>query len=105
MNENGNLSTKLPVFDGKNWNRWMIQMRVLFEAQNVLDLVNDGYAALPENATPGDRARSLRAPFLFSPFFLFQPFVFLSVFNLFVSFGVWNPCGGYGSKVTVNTYG
>ena len=42
MNGNSNLSTKLPVFDGKNWN-WSIQMRVLFGAQDVLNLVNEGY--------------------------------------------------------------
>ena len=49
MSGNGNLSTKLPVFDGKNWNRWMIQMCMLFGAQDVLDLINDGYiqTALP----------------------------------------------------------
>ncbi|XP_050897536.1 uncharacterized protein LOC127104394 [Lathyrus oleraceus] len=40
---NGSLPTKLPVFDGNNWNQWPIQMRVLFGAQDVLDLVNDGY--------------------------------------------------------------
>lgn len=53
MNGNDNLSTKLPVFDGKIWNRWMIQMRVLFCAQNVIDIVNDDYisVALLENAT------------------------------------------------------
>ena len=54
MNRN-NLSTKLPVFDGKNWNRWMIQMHVLFGAQNVLDLVNDGYTAHPKNAMDAQR--------------------------------------------------
>lgn len=53
MKGNSNLSTKLPVFNGKKWNRWMIQMRVLFGAQDVLDLINKGYIhiALPENAT------------------------------------------------------
>lgn len=35
---------KLLVFDRKNWNWWMIQMRVLFGAQDILDLVNDDYA-------------------------------------------------------------
>lgn len=52
MNGNGNLSTKLQVFDGKNWNQWMIQMRVLFGAQDVLDLINDNYVlvALLKNA-------------------------------------------------------
>ena len=53
MNENGSLSIKLPMLDGENWNRWMIQMCVLFGAQDVLDLINDGYVqvTLLENAT------------------------------------------------------
>jgi hypothetical protein len=50
MNGNGNMNTKLPVFDGKNWNRWMIQMRVLFGAQDVLDLVTDGYVPVAADA-------------------------------------------------------
>lgn len=40
---NGSLNTKLQVFDGNNWNQWMIQVCVLFGAQDVLDLFNDGY--------------------------------------------------------------
>lgn len=57
MNGNGNLSTKIPVFDGKNWNHWMTQMRVLFGAQDVHDLVNNDYipVALPTNATDAQR--------------------------------------------------
>lgn len=57
MKGNVNLSTELPVFDDKNWNRWMIQMCVLFVAQDVLDLVNDSYilVALTENVTDAQR--------------------------------------------------
>lgn len=47
--ENSSLNTKLPVFDGKNKNWWMIQMRVLFYAQDVLDIVNDDYTAVVED--------------------------------------------------------
>ena len=56
MNLN-NLSTKLPVFDGKNWNSWVIQIRVLFGVEDILDLINDGYVqgALLENATDVQR--------------------------------------------------
>jgi hypothetical protein len=50
-----NLNTKLPVLDGKNWNRWMIQMRVLFGAQDVLDLVTEGYVPVAVNATEEER--------------------------------------------------
>ena len=51
MNENSDISSKLPVFDGKNWNRWKIQMRVLFGSQDVLDIIIDGYASLAADAT------------------------------------------------------
>ena len=56
INKN-NLSDKLLVFDGKNWNRLMIQMHVLFGAQYVLDLINDGYVqvSLLENAIDAQR--------------------------------------------------
>jgi hypothetical protein len=45
------------VFDGKNWNHLMIQIRVLFDTQDVLDLVNDCYiqVELPENETDTQR--------------------------------------------------
>ena len=52
---NGSLNTKFPVIDGKNWDRWMSQMHVLFSAQYILDLVNEGYAADAEDATESQR--------------------------------------------------
>ena len=55
MSGDGSLNTKLPVFNGKNWNRWMIQMRVLFGAQDVLDLVTDGYVPAAADATEEQR--------------------------------------------------
>lgn len=48
-------NTKLPLFDGKNWNRWSIQMRVLFGAQDVVELVNDGYTPVGDDATVAQR--------------------------------------------------
>lgn len=48
---NDSLNTKLPVLNGKSWNRWMTQMWVLFDAENVLDLLNNGYAAAAANST------------------------------------------------------
>ncbi|XP_058765205.1 uncharacterized protein LOC131638656 [Vicia villosa] len=50
-----NLNTKLLVLDGKNWNRWMIQMRVLFRAQDVLDLVTEGYVPVAVDATEEEK--------------------------------------------------
>lgn len=45
------LDTKLPIFDRKNWNRWSIQMHVLFRDQDVLDLINDSYTSIAKNIT------------------------------------------------------
>ena len=55
MNGNGGMSTKLPVFDGKNWNRWMKQMIVLFGAQDVLELVTEGYVPVAADATDAQK--------------------------------------------------
>ena len=55
MNGNSDMSTKLPVFDGKNWNRWMKQMIVLFGAQDVLELVTEGYVPVAANATDAQK--------------------------------------------------
>ena len=55
MSGDNSLNTKLPVFNGKNWNKWMIQMRVLFGAQDVLDLVTDGYVPAAADATEEQR--------------------------------------------------
>lgn len=51
INGNGGSNTHLPVIDGKNWNQWSTQMRVLFGAQDVLELTNDEYVPVGENAT------------------------------------------------------
>ncbi|KAK2352725.1 hypothetical protein QL285_090440 [Trifolium repens] len=55
MNGNGDMSTKLPVFDGKSWNRWMKQMIVLFGAQDVLELVTEGYVPVAADATDAQK--------------------------------------------------
>ncbi|KAK2387936.1 hypothetical protein QL285_061661 [Trifolium repens] len=55
MNGNSGMSTKLPVFDGKNWNRWMKQMIVLFGAQDVLELVTEGYVPVAADATDAQK--------------------------------------------------
>ncbi|XP_050915612.1 uncharacterized protein LOC127130689 [Lathyrus oleraceus] len=51
------MSIKLLVFDGKKWNRWMIQMCVLFYSQDILDLIKYGYisVALLENTMDAQR--------------------------------------------------
>lgn len=55
MAGNGHFPTNLPILDGKNWEKWCIQMRVIFGVQDVLELVNLGYEALDENPTEAQR--------------------------------------------------
>jgi len=46
-----NIPAHLPVFEGKNYNRWIVKMKVIFRFQDVLEVVNDGIPALAANAT------------------------------------------------------
>ena len=50
MAGNNNFHANLPVFDGKNCDTWVKQMKVIFTFQEVYEQVNDGVAALPANA-------------------------------------------------------
>jgi len=45
-------STQLlvPILDGKNYNRWCVQMRVLFDYHEFWDVVESGVFALGDNA-------------------------------------------------------
>jgi len=46
-------STQLsvPILDEKNYNRWCVQMRVLFDYHELWDVVESGVSALAANAT------------------------------------------------------
>ncbi|KAK2402146.1 putative mitochondrial protein [Trifolium repens] len=55
MAGNNNFHANLPVFDGKNWDTWVKQMKVIFTFQEVYEQVNDGVAALPANANEEQR--------------------------------------------------
>jgi len=51
-------STQLSVFilDEKNYNRWCLQMRVLFDDYHKLwDVIESGVSALADNATEAQR--------------------------------------------------
>ena len=52
---NISLSTNLPIFDGKIWNKWLIQMRVWFGAQDFLNFVIEDYISVAENTTEEQR--------------------------------------------------
>ncbi|XP_027187075.1 uncharacterized protein [Cicer arietinum] len=44
----GGFSSNLPIMDGKNWERWYASMRSLLGAQEVFEIVQDGYEQLDE---------------------------------------------------------
>ena len=46
-----NSHAHLPVFEGKNFDQWMVKMKVIFRFQDVLEVVNEGLTALAANAT------------------------------------------------------
>lgn len=53
---NGNYPANLPVLDGKNYEKWCIQMKMLFGYQEVHDIVKSRYQELGENPTDEERA-------------------------------------------------
>lgn len=45
------IPTHLPVFEGKNYDQWIVKMKVICRFQDVLEVVNDSVPALASNAT------------------------------------------------------
>ncbi|XP_019450632.1 PREDICTED: uncharacterized protein LOC109352903 [Lupinus angustifolius] len=45
----------LLILDNKNYERWRIQMNVLFGYQEVLDIIQEGYQSVGEDATEAQR--------------------------------------------------
>ena len=56
MAGSSNLLGNLPVLDGKNWDRWCVQMKVIFGYQEVTDVVMEGFEDLGENPSDAQRA-------------------------------------------------
>ena len=54
MNSNG-LGSNILVLDNKNWDRWSALMRSLFGAQEVSEIVENGYEDLVVNPTDAQR--------------------------------------------------
>ncbi|KAK2423113.1 hypothetical protein QL285_033589 [Trifolium repens] len=52
---NNNFHANLPILDGKNWDMWVKQMRVIFTFQEVYEQVNANIAPLPANANEEQR--------------------------------------------------
>lgn len=55
MGNNGNIPPNLPIFYGKNWDRWCAKMRVIFNFQECNEVVDGGYEPLGENPTNAQR--------------------------------------------------
>lgn len=51
MNVNGGVPFNLLILEGSNWERWSAMMKSIFEAQEVLKVVHNGYGELMENST------------------------------------------------------
>ena len=49
-NLSGSLHTIFPILDSRNYDRWCIQMKVLFGFQEVLEVVTKGIKELATNA-------------------------------------------------------
>lgn len=50
-NGNGVFSAHMPILDGKNYNKWCIQMKTIFEMQDALDVVQSGIQDLEKSAS------------------------------------------------------
>jgi len=48
---NNNFHAHLPIFEGKNYDQWIVKMKVIFRYQDVFEVVNDGVPALAGNTT------------------------------------------------------
>ncbi|KAK2380157.1 hypothetical protein QL285_067878 [Trifolium repens] len=53
---NGQFPANLPVLDGKNYDRWSKQMKVVFGYQDVMDQVTDGVEPIAATATDTEKA-------------------------------------------------
>ncbi|PNX69977.1 hypothetical protein L195_g057015, partial [Trifolium pratense] len=54
---NGQFPANLPILDGKNYDSWSKQMKVLFNYQDVMDHVTNSVDPLTEGATENQRTQ------------------------------------------------
>ncbi|BAT99569.1 hypothetical protein VIGAN_10102400 [Vigna angularis var. angularis] len=50
----GAFSTNLSILNGKNWNKWCMQMRAILGHQEVAEVVEEGFPMLSEKATDAE---------------------------------------------------
>ncbi|OIW10025.1 hypothetical protein TanjilG_32765 [Lupinus angustifolius] len=51
MTNSSGFTMTLPTLDGKNYERWKVKMRVMFGYQKVLEIVQNEYQSVGEDAT------------------------------------------------------
>lgn len=61
---NDQFPTKLPVLDEKNYDRWLLQMKVIFCYQDVLEVVRNGVTVVGGEALREQRKKDNEAIFL-----------------------------------------
>ncbi|CAH9143229.1 unnamed protein product, partial [Cuscuta epithymum] len=55
MSSSSGFLGNLPVLDAKNWDKWCIQMKVIFGFQEVSEVIEDGIPSLGEHPTEAER--------------------------------------------------
>ncbi|MCH79762.1 hypothetical protein A2U01_0000518 [Trifolium medium] len=55
MMGSNNIPTQLPKLKDNNWDRWNVQMQVIFGFQEVQEVIQEGVTALADNATEAQR--------------------------------------------------
>ncbi|GAB2278278.1 hypothetical protein Dimus_039278 [Dionaea muscipula] len=53
---NGTTNISIPILDSKNYNRWCVQMRVLFDYHELLGVIEEGVAELSNTADDAQKA-------------------------------------------------
>ncbi|KAK2410740.1 hypothetical protein P8452_71582 [Trifolium repens] len=73
-NLNNSFGGKLRILDSNNWDCWHKQMKVIFEFQEVQEVVENGVNPLAENATEAQRTehRALKKKDFKAMFFIHQ---------------------------------
>ncbi|CAJ2651880.1 unnamed protein product [Trifolium pratense] len=84
---NGQFPANLPILDGKNYDSWSKQMKVLFNYQDVMDQVTNGVDSLTEGATENQRTqhKELKKKDFKALFIIHQSVPFFTTTHIFFS--------------------
>lgn len=61
---NGQFPAKLLIIDSKNYDRWIVQLKVIFRYQDVLEVVRDGVVVVGGEALCDQQKKDNNAVFL-----------------------------------------